>query len=307
MRAVVTGGLGFIGSHLAEELIARGIEVTVVDDRRTAAIDAIPGAHHIYLPVAAAQPVRADVVFHLAGPVGPVGVLEHAGRIVPQVVGDATTVADWCALLWSCPLVYVSTSEVYGLQQQPVHEEAPRIIAAGSSARMEYAVAKLAAETMLLNRSGLDVRIIRPFNVAGPRQGTRGGFVIPRFLRQVAEGQTLTVYAPGTQERAFTHVRDIADGIIRAWTHGQPRRVYNLGNPANRVTITGLAEMVVDVTGSGCPIEVVDPQTIWGSGFREAPDKVPDPARAIAELDWSPRHDLRTIIADAMTAMEDGA
>lgn len=297
MRALVTGGLGFIGSHVADFLVAGGASVTVIDDERSSAVRSVHGAVVLRQSIAHAEPDRADVIFHLAGPVGPVGVLAQAGKIVSSVVHDAETVA-WWAREFDCPLVYVSTSEVYGEQKQPVDETAPRIIAAGASARMEYAVAKMAAETMLLNRVGLDVRIIRPFNVAGPRQQEIGGFVLPRFVRQASRGEPLTVYQPGTQERAFTHVYDIAAGIIAAWREGEPRTVYNLGNAANRTTIAELARRVVAVVGSSSEVTVVDPRTLWGDGFREAPDKIPEAQRAQRELGWRPTIGLDAIIED---------
>lgn len=301
MTALVTGGAGFIGSHLVERLLSEGHRVLVIDDFRTG-VTRIDGARYIELPMAYATrpPADVDVIYHLAGPVGPVGVLSQAGVIVPEIVGAADLLRTW-ALYWDCPLVYVSTSEVYGLQQQPMTEQAPRIIASGHSARMEYAVAKLAAETMLLNTDGLDVRIIRPFNVAGPRQREEGGFVLPRFIRQAKAGEPLTVYGDGSQRRAFTHVLDIVDGIVRAAEKGQPGEVYNLGNPANECSIEELASDVMDVVAPGKPLEWthVDPRDLWGPAFHEAPDKVPDITKARELLGWNPAMTRRQVIEDA--------
>jgi UDP-glucose 4-epimerase len=298
VTAIVTGGLGFIGSHLTERLLADG-PVTVVDDGR-GGDHLAPGAALRKWPMEQAPfPPDADIIYHLAGPVGPVGVLRHAGRIVPDIIAMAATARDW-ALRNGCPLVYVSTSEVYGLQQQPMTEQAPRIIAAGHSARMEYAVAKLAAETMLLNTEGLDVRIVRPFNVAGPRQREDGGFVLPRFIRQAQNGEPLTVYQPGFQRRAFTHVLDIVDGLVRAGTVGTPGTVYNLGNPDNECSILELAWDVCRLVGGvDSRIAIVDPVTLWGPAVREAPDKVPDITKAREELGWNPTRDRRQVIEDA--------
>ncbi len=299
MSAIVTGGAGFIGSHLTERLIADGQDVLVIDDFRSGRTR-IDGAEYLEMPLAyAPRPSRSpDVIYHLAGPVGPVGVLHEAGRIVPEIVGAADLLRQW-ALYWDVPLVYVSTSEVYGLQAQPMTEQAPRIIAAGHSARMEYAVAKMAAETMLLNTDGLDVRIIRPFNVAGPRQREEGGFVLPRFIRQAKAGEPLTVYQPGSQRRAFTHVVEVADAIRRAGTLGKPGQVYNIGNPANACSIARLAEEVVDALGSSSTVKVVDPVTLWGPAFAEAPDKLPTIDKAVKELGWEPRLTRRQVILDA--------
>ena len=314
MSAIVTGGAGFIGSHLVDVLAASGQRVHVIDDLRwqthTFAKDAELPEFTYGWPRRVSTQWRSieeverpafdpDVIYHLAGPVGPVGVLAQAGRIVPSIVNDAQKVAKW-ATYWGCPLVYVSTSEVYGLQQQPMTEQAPRIIAAGHSARMEYAVAKMAAETMLLNIRGLDVRIIRPFNVAGPRQREEGGFVLPRFIRQAKAGESLTVYGDGTQRRAFTHVLDIVDGIVRAGTIGQSGEVYNLGNPANECSINDLAVAVLGLLGKyDGTVRYVDPRELWGPAFHEAPDKVPDITKAREQLGWEPTRNRATVILDA--------
>jgi UDP-glucose 4-epimerase len=287
MTAIVTGGAGFIGSHLVDRLG----DAIVVDP-----LGVLPYRIQDF-PLALIS--GADVIYHLASPVGPVGVLDWAGRLVLEVIETTKIVRRW-AFVAGCPLVYVSTSEIYGPQPAGrTPEDANRIIPAGHSARMEYAVAKLAAETMLLNTPGLDVRIVRPFNVAGPRQKPDGGFVLPRFIKQALAGEPLTVYAPGTQRRAFTHVLDIVDGIVRAAEHGKPGSIYNLGNPDNECTIAGLAAEVILETHSTSEIEVIDPVTLWGVGFKEAPDKIPDIARAVQELGWQPTRDRRTIIRDA--------
>lgn len=301
--AIVTGGAGFIGGHLVERLIADGLRVIVIDDFRTAPQDPaayrrlVPGAVLLSEPVErfAAPPVEPDVIYHLAGPVGPVGVLRVAGEIVPSVVRLAATVRTW-ARQARCPLVYVSTSEVYGGAGGECREDQPRVIAPGHTARMEYAVAKLAGETMLLN-SDVDVRIVRPFNVAGPRQSARGGFVTPRFVAQASLGEPLTVYTPGTQVRAMTHVADEVDGIVRVGEAGEPGAVYNVGNPANRTTMLDYARLVIETVGGGS-IEVVDPHDLWGPEFAEAPDKYPAASDAMAALGWRPSRSLRDIVAD---------
>lgn len=314
VSAIVTGGAGFIGSHVVDLLAARGERVLVIDDLRNHAsaftfatttlpayVDDWPRRVDFWqLPVHAAEPdIRPDVIYHLAGPVGPVGVLPEAGNIARDIVRDSDTVRRW-ALASGAILVDVSTSEVYGTAGHSNGEGDPCVFGAESSARSEYATAKFAAERMLLNTPGLDVRIVRPFNVAGPRQRVDGGFVLPRFIGQALAGEPLTVYRPGTQRRAFTHVLDIAEGILLAAMRGTPGRVYNLGNPANECDILTLAREVLEVTGSASPIEVVDPVDLWGPAFREAPDKVPDAGRGALELGWYPKRDRMRTIRDAL-------
>lgn len=303
--AVVTGGLGFIGSHLVD-LLADHEDVTIIDDYRwrpdgadlpAYAADWSNRVEILIRSIADAEPLGADVIYHLAGPVGPVGLLSSAGQIADEIVCDAKRMAT-LAHRRGATLVYVSTSEIYGPQPCPIAEDAPRIIPAGHSARMEYAAAKLAAETLLLNSSA-DVRIVRPFNVAGPRQREEGGFVVPRFINQAKAGEPLTVYGDGSGRRAFTHVLDIVEGIQAALTHGQSGGVYNLGNPDNECSILELAREVVAELDSESPIDFVDPRNLWGPTFVDAPDKVPAVGKAVVELGWVPYRDRRSVIRDA--------
>ncbi len=298
MRAVVTGSGGFIGSHLVRLLESKGWEVGHVDDYSTH--DNMPSG----VSIVSAQDLTSgdfpllDAVFHLAGKVGPTGVLRWAGEITRDTVDSAHAAAGW-AMDSQCPLIDISTSEIYGDPTGPNSEMTPRTFQTGHSPRMEYAIAKLAAETMLLNTEGLDVRIIRPFNVAGPGQRVDGGFVLPRFVSQAINGESLTVYMPGTQRRAFTHVEDIVNGIWLAYETGKTKSAYNIGNPANECSIVQLAQEVIDIVGSGY-ISLVDPIELHGKLFKEAADKVPDSSKAMIELGWVPKYDRPAIIRDVV-------
>jgi nucleoside-diphosphate-sugar epimerase len=141
---------------------------------------------------------------------------------------------------------------------------------------------------------------VRPFNVAGPGQRPEGGFVLPRFIAQAKANAPLTVYAPGTQRRAFTHVKDIVAGLVLVYQKGRRGEVYNLGNPANACDIRQLALEVIAATASHSNIQIVDPRDLWGPAFRDAPDKVPMAAKAHIELGWFPTRDRATTIADAI-------
>ena len=301
IRAIVTGGAGFIGAHLVDRLVSDGFDVTVVDNL-SGGQWMNDSARTVAVSVRNFDPLPSDVIFHLASPVGPVGVLRHAGRIVPEVVADAQTVAMW-AMAFRCPMVDVSTSELYGPQTGACAESLPRVTPAGHSARMEYAVAKLAAETMLLNTPGLDVRIVRPFNVAGPRQKPDGGFVLPRFIGQALRGEPLTIYGDGSQLRAFTHVDDIVEGLVAVAARGQSGEVFNLGNPDNLTTILDLAVLVLEVVDPFGAISYVDPQALWGPAFREAADKYPDATLARERLSWAATRPLRMVVEDTARAM----
>jgi nucleoside-diphosphate-sugar epimerase len=314
--ALVTGGAGFIGGWLTQRLAAEGWRVVVIDDMRSS-----PLPLELLLPDWTASggtiemleadvleygqaPCFPDVVFHCAGPVGPLGVLSQGGRIVQQIVQLADRVARW-ARGHDVPLVFVATSESYGANGE-CHETTPRMFPTGHSARQEYAIAKLAAEEMLLNTAGLDVRIVRPFNVAGPRQSGVGGFVTPRWVAEAMAGLPLTVHQPGTQLRAFTHVADEVDGIIRAYTHGHAGLTVNLGNVGNRTDMLAYAQLVNDVVRPGQPnsVRIVDPRTLHGPGYREAVDKYPAPSQHAAAIGWYPFRDLRAIVQDTYLYMQ---
>ena len=247
-------------------------------------------------------------IYHLASIVGPVGVLSHAGCIVESVVSD--TYSMMClAMDDGAKLCDVSTSEVYGGGRNGAcSEDDVKIFPAGVTIRLEYAAAKLACEVALENAGRrfaerLSVAIIRPFNISGPRQHWSGGFVIPRFISQAMRGKPLSVYGDGKQVRAFTHVVDVARGIIAATRGPRSPAVYNLGNPHNKTTIRDLAELVIAVTGSKSTIAHVDPKTLHGPTFAEASDKYPDSDLAQRDLGWVPEYDLPHIVADAYEYM----
>jgi UDP-glucose 4-epimerase len=304
MKAIVTGGEGFIGSRLVERLLDASWEVLIVDDYSTH--DGPwgtwnPGARlqqgHVQEVILPRDFRKPDVIFHLAGKVGPVGVLKFKGYIAKDTIDAAYAVGDW-AHDAGCPLIDVSTSEVYGSPDDANSEHTPKVFR-NFSARSEYAIGKLAAENMLINRNNVDVRIIRPFNVTGARQRTEGGFVIPRFVQQAIKGEKLTVYQPGTQRRSFTHVDDIIDGMMLAWTKGKTNEVYNLGNPYNTRTMLELAQMVIAMWGKG-DYEIIDPQTLHGKSFVEAPEKIPNPTKAMRELGFEPFRKIEQIVSESI-------
>lgn len=313
LSVLVTGGFGFIGSHLVEMLLKDpNVRVHAVDNLATSPID--PDAYvsqmrnreRFTYDICSVKDYfsRPDLpnvheVYHLASVVGPVGVLKHAGRILQTIVDDMYSVIGYASRT-NARLCDVSTSEVYGGGRDGYcSERDSMIIPPKISVRLEYAVAKLGTEVALTNAtrvSEIHATIVRPFNVAGPRQATEGGFVLPRFIKQALAGEPLTVYGDGSMVRAFTHVQDIADGIIRTMRYGRKGEAYNIGNPANKITILELAERVIKATGGKSKISFIDPKTLWGPLFEEANDKYPDADRATTELKWHPRFDLDDII-----------
>lgn len=309
MKVIVTGGLGFLGSHLVETLAAAysDIDIIIIDNLSSNVIG--PADTELTLHVSTVQSYFEklrepfDAVFHLASVVGPTGVIPHRGTISKRVVDDAMAVAE-AARYHSARMIDVSTSEVYGGGDKGFCSEAmAKIVPAKPSARLEYAVGKLAAEVSLQNQvnDGLDVVIVRPFNIAGPRQQPDGGFVLPRFVQAALKNSPLTVYGDGKQVRAFTHVRDTCRGLIAAMERGFSGEVYNIGNAGNMTTIRELATKVIATAKSQSSIQFVDPQTLWGPEFAEAADKWPDPRKAEEELGWEPMFSLDDIVTDTIS------
>ena len=171
---------------------------------------------------------------------------------------------------------------------------------------MEYAIAKLAAETALINlheQDGLDAVIVRPFNIAGPRQSGEGGFVLPRFLAQARLDLPLTIFGSGEARRAFAHVADLADGVLRAGIYGDAGRPYNLGNHNNVISVDDLADHVLRITGSRSVKQYIDPTELYGPAFVEANDKFPEAGQAVSHLGWRPVHDVETIVTETWEYM----
>lgn len=302
MSAVVTGGAGFIGSHLVDLLASLGQRVHIVDDGRGG--ENWPGARdwpRVTVdprPIGTADIPRAEIIYHLAAPLGPVALLARRGSIIPEAVANAVIVAE-AARRHGCPVILASTSEMYGAQPSDgIREDADRIVGPEPTARMEYAVSKIAVEAMLLDTPGLDCRVVRFFNVAGPRQRASAGFVLPRWVEASRAGRPIEVYGSGDQWRSFVHVADAVSAMLLVAERGEPRGVYNVGNPANSTTIRGLAEAFAGMTGSD--IIHVDPQAIHGPLYREAPDKVAPSIERMRALGWEPTRTITDILADIL-------
>lgn len=311
-KILVTGGLGFLGSHLVDELVVEpSNKVTIIDNLSSNAVDADTFCKDrpiVYLNCNVKDFFGADKpyseIYHLASPVGPAGVLSKAGTIAENIIEDAYQIAI-LAKRNKSRLVFVSTSEVYGGGQDGLCSERMKpIIQTNNSARLEYAIGKLAAEIMLRNTPDLDVVIIRPFNIAGTRQKTDGGFVLPRFIKAALKNKPLTVFGDGTQVRGFTDARDVVQGLILAAKKGKRGEVYNIGNEENIIQIGELAKHIVSSTGSNSKVKFTSGKDIFGLGYVEANDKYPDSSKARTKLGWQPKYGLSEIIGSVI-AQED--
>lgn len=312
-RAVVFGGLGFIGSSVVDRYLSSGVEVTVVDSLAAACVsgeqyERQPGCtvHAISAEEFCADPTRlarADVAVHAASAVGPAGILEMGGVIGAMMIETTHRIISACHQA-SIPLIYFSSAEVYGrsgLLAEPDTLHTP----AGYNVRVEYALAKTLGEAMVANRFGRsgEAIVVRPFNVVGPRQLPDGGFVFPTFGDQVVDGRPLTVFADGIETRAFTSVDDVArfvcDFGMRALA--APDLVFNVGNPDNETSVGELAELFVSRANSSSTIEMCDPKDIHGPLYELAHsiEKIPVLGAATA-LGWQPTESLIELVDDCI-------
>jgi nucleoside-diphosphate-sugar epimerase len=308
-KVVVTGGLGFIGSHVVDALLAAGRQVTIIDSMVAAVTegheyDADPSCDVFRVSIAdyfqaGGDFAGADLVIHAASHVGPAGILRHQGTLGADIVGTTQLVVDECVES-EVALCAFSSAEVYG-RSGLLREGDDIVVPTRYNARLEYAIAKTLTEAITLNsrHRGLRGLVIRPFNVAGPRQSRAGGFVIPTFVQQALAGRPLTVFAGGQQVRAFLSATDLARFVV---DHLQPALdaevpIVNLGNPGNATTIWGLAERIVERLGVDSPIEHTDAHLIHGPLYEEATsfEKVPV-LEAAASVGWTPRIGLDELI-----------
>jgi UDP-glucose 4-epimerase len=310
MRALITGGAGFIGSHLSEALLERGHEVFVLDNLSTGAIANI--AHlkdnrgfHYTIESVTSEPVLAelldqsDVVFHLAAAVGVKLIVEQPVNTIETNVHGTEVVLRHANKKKKLVLI-ASTSEVYGNSTDvPFSETADLVLGPSIRHRWAYACSKLIDEFLALaywKEKKLPIVIVRLFNTVGPRQTGRYGMVIPTFVRQALANQPITVYGDGTQSRSFTYVGDVVEGLISLVE--DPRavgEVFNIGN-REEITIGALAERVKVLAGSRSPIVRVPYDQAYEAGFEDMPRRVPDIRKIGALIGYEPKVGLDEIL-----------
>lgn len=312
MRYLVTGGCGFIGSHLVESLLSDGHEVEVLDDMSTgsqenlsACLDNdrlhVSSASVTQSPRVNAAVQRCDAIFHLASAVGVRLIMQQPIESIDTMVAGTQTVLK-AASRYRRPLLLTSTSEVYGKSKDvPFQEDGDRLEGPTTKIRWAYACAKALDEFMALayrQSTGLPVVVVRLFNTVGPRQTGEYGMVLPNFIRQALLGQPLVVLGDGQQSRCFCHVADVVLGLRQLMdcpaANGQ---VVNLGS-TDEVTIEQLARQVIARLNSRSELVFQDYQNYYGNGFEEMQRRVPSIAKASRLIGWAPSKDLNTIIDD---------
>jgi len=314
LRVFITGGAGFIGSHLAEALLADGHEVLILDNLSTGSIDNIahikgrPGFEY-FIDTVENEPLlaelidRSDVVFHFAAAVGVKLIVEQPVHTIETNV-HGTEVVLKHANKKKKLVVLASTSEVYGKSNDvPFSEDSDLVLGPTPKHRWAYACSKAIDEFLALaywKERKLPVIIVRFFNTVGPRQTGRYGMVIPNFVRQALAGEPITVFGDGTQSRAFTHVHDVVGALITLMqTPAAIGQVINIGN-TQEVTITTLAERIRKLCGSSSTIKYIPYEEAYESGFEDMPRRVPDLTKVHGMIGYEPKHDLDDILVQVI-------
>jgi UDP-glucose 4-epimerase len=310
VRALITGGAGFIGSHLAEALLDAGHEVDIIDNLSTGSIRNVehlksnPRFQYVIdtltnEPLLAELIDRNDVIFHLAAAVGVKLIVEQPVHTIETNV-HGTEVVLKHAHKKRKKVVIASTSEVYGKSADvPFREDADLVMGATVKHRWAYACSKAIDEFLALayfKERGLPIIIVRFFNTVGPRQTGQYGMVLPSFVRQALSGEPITVFGDGTQSRSFTYIGDVVDCLIRLVN--EPKavgQVFNIGNK-HEVTILHLAELVKSLTGSASRIEFVPYDKAYEAGFEDMPRRVPDLTKVTRLVGYEPKVQLNEII-----------
>ncbi len=320
MRYLLTGGAGFVGSHLAEYLLSRGDEVFVIDDLSTGSIRNIehlkphPRFHYRIetinnVPVTAELVDEADVIFHLAASVGVKLIVESPVRTIETNIRGTEIVLELANKKKKKTVIF-STSEVYGKSAAlPFREDGDLVLGPTTKGRWSYACSKAVDEFLALaywKEKGLPTVIVRLFNTVGPRQTGRYGMVIPTFVRQALAGEPITVYGDGTQSRCFCHVLDVVPALVHLSEEDRAvGEVFNVGSD-QEVTILDLAQEVRRLTGSASEIVLVPYDQAYDQGFEDMHRRVPDLTKIRNLIGFAPAHDLAAIL-DSVIAHERAA
>ena len=313
---LVTGGAGFIGSHLVESLLAAGHRVFALDNLstgRAANLDAVRRHPNFHLARAGVTDAivldrlasQSDVVIHLAAAVGVKLIVDHPVETIEINVNGTEAVLK-AALHYECRVVIASTSEVYGKGSRiPFAEDDDVLLGSTMKSRWSYAASKMIDEFLALAyhaEFGLPVTILRLFNTVGPRQRGRYGMVVPRLVAQALAGEPMTVYGTGEQRRCFCDVRDVVEAILGLAEHqGAIGRVFNIGS-TEETTILALAERVRRLAGSASRITRIPYDQAYSPGFEDMQRRVPDTSRIHGLLGWTPRRRLDEILAGVIEA-----
>ena len=310
MRVLVTGGAGFIGSHLADSLIARGNHVVALDNFSTGSTSNIKhitkNFEIIDGDIRNAELINdtikdVELVFHMAAALGVKTILESPLESISTNIAGSEVVLN-SAATHKKRILIASTSEIYGKNpKQPLIETDDRVVGSPQKIRWSYSDAKAIEEAMafsLNQEKGLKVTTARLFNTVGPRQSAHYGMVVPRFVKSALKNEPISIYGDGTQSRVFCHVSDAIEALLALVdTDKTINEVYNVGG-TGEVTIKELANNVIKETNSQSSIEYIPYEKAYAPGFEDMQRRVPDISKIKKELNWAPKKNLSEIIAD---------
>lgn len=320
MRVLITGGAGFIGSHLADALIQRGHQVSIIDDLSTGRAENF--AHLQPMPqfrfavetigneaVMDRLVSECDLIFHLAAAVGVELIISRPVEVIERCV-LGTDIVLRIAARYRKKVLLTSTSEIYGKNTKvPFDEEADRILGPTTRSRWSYSCAKAIDEFLALafhKERGLPIVITRLFNTVGPRQSGQYGMVVPRFVESAIQGKPIHVYGDGSQSRCFCHVSDVVRGLIGlAMEPKAEGQIFNLGND-QEISILALAERIKVITGSSSEIVKIPYSEAYGKGFEDMQRRVPDLGKIHSMIGYKPEIGLDKIIHDIQDYQRSG-
>jgi UDP-glucose 4-epimerase len=314
LRILITGGAGFIGSHLSDACLERGDEVFIIDDLSTGSFENIrhlkdhPRFHYTIenvhnQPVTAELVDQCDVIFHLAAAVGVKLIVESPVRTIETNV-HGTEVVLSLANKKKKKVLIASTSEVYGLSTQvPFKEDGNLVMGATTKGRWSYACSKAIDEFLALaywREKKLPTIVVRLFNTVGPRQTGQYGMVIPTFVKQALSGRPITVYGDGQQSRCFCYVRDVVGALMKLMDDEDAvGEVFNVGSN-QEISITNLAQKVKDLTKSDSEIVFVPYDEAYEEGFEDMPRRIPDISKINKQVGFKPAKDLEGILTSVI-------
>jgi UDP-glucose 4-epimerase len=318
VKYLITGGAGFVGSHLADALVERGDSVVVLDNLSTGVSQNLAGVSGSALfryvsgsildeALVAELVESVDHVLHLAAAVGVFNIVDRPLESLTTNIRGTENVLEACKKFGK-PLLITSSSEIYGKNYSgPLNEESDRIIGSPLKSRWSYSAAKGLDESLgyfYFSEFGLPVRLVRLFNTVGPRQVGNYGMVVPRFVSAALSGSDLVVYGDGKQSRCFSHVADVVAALLLVIdSKDAVGQVFNIGN--NReISIMELAKLVIEKTGSTSAIVSKSYDDAYGAGFEEMSRRVPDISKIKRVLGWSPKLGLEEIIGDIATHLK---
>ena len=321
MRILVTGGAGFVGSHLCERLIVEGHIVTVLDDFSTGRatnlglLQSLENFSLVEGTILNSELLNSliknsDYVFHLAAAVGVFNIVNHPLESLMTNVRGTENILG-AAHDANIPVFLTSSSEVYGKNiSDSLKESDDRILGSPTTLRWSYSEAKAIDESLAYAyyvEKSLEIRIVRFFNTVGPRQLGAYGMVVPRFVKAAINDEPINIYGNGEQTRCFAHVYDVIDAVIAiAFAENTVGKVINIGNDFE-ISINGLAKKIIDQTGSKSEIMYVPYEVAYGDGFEDMERRVPNIDLINQLVGWKPKRDLTSIIHDISVAMKKGS